>query len=94
MLTQQDLQAIENIIDKKLDEKLDKRFAEHDAKWDKRLDEKLDTRFKKELRPIKTELKKMRKDMNLIVKLFDDDLHIIRCRVDHLEDYLPFPPQS
>lgn len=70
MLTQEDLIAIGNVVDKKLNQrfseqdekwnkKLEQQFAEQDEKWDKKLDEK----FKKELKPIKSELKKIRKDI-------------------------------
>lgn len=76
MLTQQDLDAIGNLIDKKLDEKLDKKFKE-------------------ELKPINSKLTNLhkemiqfRKDLNMVVKFFDNDITGVRRRVDRLEDYL------
>lgn len=83
MLTQEDLIAIGNVVDKKLTQ----RFSEQDEKWNKKLDEK----FKKELKPIKSELKKIRKDSNSIIKFFDNEIMGINKRVDRLEDYIQMP---
>ena len=55
---------------------------------DEKLDNKLDEKFKKELKPIKKELKQLRFDMDCIVKFFDNDIDGLRKRVDRLEDYL------
>lgn len=71
-LTQNDLQAIADLLDQKLEEKLeeklDKKLEEKldkildvklDEKLDKKLDEKLDKKFKEELAPIYERLDRM-----------------------------------
>ena len=52
------------------------------------IDRKLDEKLKKELKPIKSELKLIRKNMNLVIRFFDDEITGVRKRVDRIEDFL------
>lgn len=90
MLTQQDLEAIGNLIDKKLDEKLDKKFKEELAPIKMELKSLREdvNQLKKDTVYLRKELTEMRKDMKLIVRFFDNDITGVRRRVDRLEDYL------
>lgn len=79
MLTQQDLAAIGDLIDKKLDEKFRKEL--------KPIKSELRS-LRRDVNELKKDVHELRRDMNLIVKFFDNDITNVSRRVDRLEDYL------
>lgn len=48
--------------------------------------------IQKELIPIKRDIKKIKKDVDIIVTTFDRDYVFLRRRLDRLEDHLQLPP--
>lgn len=56
------------------------------------LDERLDKKFKIELKPIKSDISKIRKDIDAIISLFDREYVNIRQRVERIEEHLNLPP--
>lgn len=81
MLTKEDLQAIEDIMDRKLDEKLEVKLEEKleeklevkleeklDRKLDEKLDEKLDIKLEEKFRPM------VRDEINAALQAFKTDM--------------------
>ena len=77
MLTKDDLNAIEELLDRKLEQKLE---------------QKLDEKFKKELRPIKKDIRKMKKDISTIIDFFDRRTIGLEKRMDRVEHHLNLGP--
>lgn len=48
--------------------------------------------IKAEIKPIKKELQKLRKDLNVVISSFDDDIIETKLRVDRIETNLHLPP--
>lgn len=88
MLTKNDLYQIGGLLDKKLDQKIDEKFGQLDQNIDKKLDQK----FKKELKPIRLQLKKIQSDIRHMIVFFDRDYDNLRKRVDRVEHHLRLPP--
>lgn len=78
MLTKGDLQNIEALFDKKFDEKFD-------AKFDKKFDEKF-APIRTDIKKIKSDVAKTKRDVNIIIETFDDDYIRLRQRVEVIED--------
>jgi hypothetical protein len=55
---------------------------------------KLDKLISKRLKPIKSDIAKIRKDIDVIVSLFDREYMDIRRRIERIEDHLNLPPLS
>lgn len=64
MLTNDDLQAIQQVVKKEIS---------------------------LETKPIKKELQKLRKDLNVVISLFDNDITDTKLRVDRIEANLHLP---
>lgn len=47
------------------------------------------TKFQSEVR---SEFRKVRRDLNLAIRLFDNDIYDLRIRVDRIENHLDLPP--
>jgi len=60
----------------------------------KKIDNLLDKRFKIELKPIKSDISKIRKDIDVIISLFDREYVNLRQRVERIEEHLNLPPLS
>ena len=54
----------------------------------KLLDTKMDVKFKKELRPIKADIAKIRTDVSTLVGFFDSEIIDLRSRVEVIEEIL------
>lgn len=52
------------------------------------------TDLKRELNPIRSDTAKMRKDIDVIISLFDRDYLEIRARVERIEQHLKLEPIS
>lgn len=75
MLTKTDLQAIDNLIVKRVDEVVTKRIRE-------------------EHKPIRKDISKMRKDIDVMLSLFDREYVNLRSRVERIEEHLSLTPMS
>lgn len=75
MLTKTDLQAIDNLIVKRVDEVVTKRIRE-------------------EHKPIRKDISKMRKDIDVMLSLFDREYVNLRSRVERIEEHLNIPSMS
>ncbi len=83
MLTQTDLNKIGQIVDEKLDAKLNSEF--------KSFESKLDSKFDQKLKPIKSDLKKIRKDLEFVVGVLDKD----RWRLEQkFDSHTSHPPRA
>jgi len=71
MLTKTDLQAIDNLFTRRLDEAITHR-----------IDTLITKRIRQELKPVKKDISKIRKDMNLIVTFFDREYTTLRKRLE------------
>lgn len=80
MLTQEDLHAIGKLIDKKLDSKLEIKFN--------LLEKKIEDKFERSLKPLRTDIRKMRRDMNSIIHVFDNEVIDLKDRVERIESHL------
>ena len=58
------------------------------------LDERLDKQFKIKLKPIKSDISKIRKDIDVIVSLFDREYINLRQRIERIEEHLNLPNLS
>lgn len=99
MLTTQDLDAIRTIVEQVVDEKLNGRFRKFEGKVDnrfiefeKRFDEKFESQFKKELTPIRRDIKRLRKDLNVFIRTFDSEQVDLQRQMQRVEEYLNLPP--
>lgn len=59
---------------------------------DKIVTQRIKTELKTELKPIKSDIAKMRKDIDVIISLFDREYLDLRKRVERIEDHLNLPP--
>lgn len=66
MLTKDDLQNIDDLIERKFDQKLEP--------------------LKKDIKKIKTDVAQTRKDINMVIGVFDNDNTKLRQRVEVIED--------
>jgi hypothetical protein len=78
MLTKTDLQAIENIFDRKFDEKFEEKFEE---KFDKKFDEK----FEEKIAPLRKIMNQINKKFDLFVDYFDEKTIDHEKRIHSLE---------
>ncbi|MCR4278058.1 MAG: hypothetical protein NUV80_05280 [Candidatus Berkelbacteria bacterium] len=85
MLTKSDLQNIEALFDKKFDEKFDQRFKPLKVELSDLIDHKLEP-LKKDIKKIKTDVAQTRKDINMVIGVFDNDNTKLRQRVEIIED--------
>jgi hypothetical protein len=51
-----------------------------------------DEKFEKGIRPLRKDIKRIQKTLDLTIKTFDDDLDKVKRRVDRVEDHLQLPP--
>lgn len=75
MLTKEDVSLIEEVLDKRFNQ----------------FDQKIGEKLKRELKPIKEDMTKTRKDINVIVSLFDREYVDLRKRVERIEEHLQIP---
>ncbi|HUD20428.1 MAG TPA: hypothetical protein VMR81_08360 [Patescibacteria group bacterium] len=83
MLTKTDLQAIDNLVTKRVNEAIDTRVGDIVTK-----------RIREELKPMKEDIVKIRKDINVIVSFFDREYTNLRTRVERIEEHLQLPAIS
>lgn len=76
MLTKQDLNAIGGLIDTKLEEKLE---------------EKLETKLEEKLSPIKKDIRKIQKTLDVAIDRFDQNDVIIVENVRKIQTHLNLP---
>lgn len=93
MLTKQDLTAIRGIVKEEVktivkDEV--KSAVQHEVKTIVR--QEVDNALRQELTPIKKDIKKIKSDIDIIVRSFDQDYVLLRHRVDRIEDHLQLAP--
>jgi hypothetical protein len=60
----------------------------------KAIDNLFTKRFREENKPIKEDIAKMRKDINLIVSFFNQEYVNLRTRVERIEEHLHLPVLS
>ncbi|MDO8609861.1 MAG: hypothetical protein Q7R95_04890 [bacterium] len=89
MLTKSDLKAIENLFDRKFDEKFDEKF---DKKFDEKFDEKFESKIVKELKPMKRDINKIKKDLEATIRFFDSDIVNHDKRIVRIEQHLHLAP--
>lgn len=77
MLSKNDIQAIGDIVTKRVDEVVTKRVNEI-------VDDKL--------KPIKTSLKKIKNTLDETIKFFDHDVTRLKKRTERIEDHLGLSP--
>ena len=101
MLTKQDLKAISDLIDKRLGLKFSEHEKRSDAKlsdnfieYEKKSDAKLNNIFRRELDPIRKDIKKIQKDLNTIISYFDNQYLNHEKRITRLEEHLELPAAS
>lgn len=58
------------------------------------LDERLDKQFKIKFKPIKSDISKIRKDIDVIISLFDREYINLRQRIERIEEHLNLPNLS
>lgn len=59
---------------------------------DRVVSKRIKTEIKTELKPIKSDISKMRKDIDVLISLFDRDYVDLRNRVERIEEHLDLPP--
>jgi hypothetical protein len=94
MLTNDDLKKIGAVIEEKLESKLEE-------KLELKLEEKLELKLEEKLEPIKNDIrllknnnKKIRKDINSILKYLDGERASHERRITRVEDHLGLPPME
>lgn len=75
MLTKQDLQSIGNLIDEKLDAKFTAEVSP----------------IRKDIKTIKSRLKKVEKDLSTAINLFDGHIIDLEKRADRVDHHLGLP---
>ena len=85
ILTQQDLQAIGNLIDEKLESKLEE-------KLESKLEEKIESKLEEKLKPIKRDLKSIKKTLDTTISFFDQELVDHNKRLNRVETTLGLSP--
>jgi len=60
----------------------------------KQIDRVISTRIKQELKPVRFDLSKVRKDTDVIITLFDREYLDLRKRVEAIEEHLGIQPAS
>ncbi len=98
------LNAIEELLDKKLSQQktdiladVDKRFIEQDERFDEKLTKKLNQILNKKLKPLKDDLTEIRGALNGTIRVQEREQNHLKKRVDRLDDHLnlshlPEPP--
>lgn len=98
MLDEKDLKKIDGSFNKNLDqrftqfeEKVDQKFDKFEDKVDKKFskfENSIDLKIKKELKPIKADVAKIRTDVSTLVGFFDSEIIDLRSRVEVIEEVL------
>ena len=108
MLTKKDLESIGKVVDQRIDKRLDTFTAEIDKSGNKRfeafgaeMDKNMDKRFEafgaemdKKLKPIKSDTRKIKKDLKVTTDFFDRDIVSLKKRTKRIENHLGLPPVS
>lgn len=74
-----------------VDGKIDQRFSEFGKQTDQRFlqsEKKFDLQLEKNLKPIKADIAKIRKDVSTLVGFFDSEIVDLRTRVEVIEEIL------
>lgn len=97
MLTPQDLQAIQKVVETavdrqleiKLEEKLESKLEEKlESKLEDKLDSKLEEKLDKKLKPLKRDINRIRKDVSYLIKKTDEADVRLERRVTRIENHL------
>jgi hypothetical protein len=96
MLTNDDLRKIGEVFDQRLDLKLEEKL---ETKLEEKLETKLEAKFEEKLAPIKKDIKtlknndkKIRKDLSMVLKYLDGERAAHDRRIARIEDHLSLSP--
>jgi hypothetical protein len=90
MLTKNDLKQIANVVDERLEIKLEEKL---ESKLEEKLESKLEEKLESKLKPIKKDLRYIKKTIDIIVKNYDEaDVKLDR-RVRGIESHLGLTSQ-
>lgn len=94
MLTKSDLKAIDDLLDKRFESQFsdfekrqDKKLGQRFSDFENRIDKKMDAKLK----PIHQQLRKISKDIDVIISSFDREYLELRGRIERIEQYLKLP---
>lgn len=85
MLTKSDLNQIRTIVREEVKDQVNDAFSAQ-------VPNIIDSTLKKELKPIKEDITKIRKDMKTIVGFFDAEYLQLRKRIERIEELLKISP--
>lgn len=88
MLTQDDLRQIGSLVENIVDKKLQSFEIRFEKKLDAKLEEKLEMKFEEKLKPIKKQLRAIKKDQKIMFNLLDREQMKQRKRIERLEEYV------
>lgn len=58
----------------------------------KQIDNVLASRLRQELKPVKSDISKIRKDVDVMLSMFDREYIDLRRRMERIEEHLNLPP--
>lgn len=91
MLSKSDLQAIDKIVERRIDDSVENKVK---PLLDAQFEQKLKPLLQNELKPIKRDIRRIRKDVDYIIGKFDEGIVHLGRRATRIEKHLHLSPSE